>query len=100
VVPHNDRIGKTRYDRCAILYGFPDARIGARSGHVFHADAMRAERNRRGFKAEPRACAGLEEQQRNCAPEHLLARRKPGLEVIRGLTEIIDIVDCKITCAQ
>jgi hypothetical protein len=61
---------------------------------------MRAESNGGRFETEPRSRTGLEKQKRDGATEQLLSRRKTGLEVIRRLTEVIDVVDGEITCAQ
>jgi hypothetical protein len=61
---------------------------------------MRTERHSRGFEAEPRTRAGLEEQQRDRAAEQLLPRRQTGLEVVRRVAEIIDIVDGEVSRAQ
>jgi hypothetical protein len=61
---------------------------------------MRTEGHGGRFETESRACAGLKEQQRDRAAEQLLAWCQTGLKVIRRLTEIIDIVDGKIACAQ
>jgi hypothetical protein len=55
---------------------------------------MGAKRNGCGFEAESCARAGLEEQQSDRSAVQLLPRRKTGFEIIRRLTEIIDIVDC------
>jgi hypothetical protein len=59
-----------------------------------------AESNGGGFEPEPRSGAGLEKEQRDRAAEQLLTRRKTGLEIIRCLAKVIDVVDGKVARAQ